>query len=142
MKASSPVFLDANVLVYALDETSEPHAETVALLQEFLSEGISLCTSHHVIEEVLHIVQKVRPDGISSGQVIEEIRNIPDLVLIEPAATLDFAEKYAQLSYHLRMGVNDALLLQLMLDAGVLRLFSYDKKFVNRAKAAGIEPIF
>jgi predicted nucleic acid-binding protein len=141
MTNSSPVFLDANVLVYALDQTSEPHAKTVEAVQRLLGDGVTLCTSHHVIEELLHVVSKIPQSGVTSSQVIEEIALIPNLVLIEPAADLDFARRYAVLSERLNMGVNDASLLQLMIDAGIDRLFSYDKRFVNRASVMDIEPI-
>ncbi|SRR6266568_3138592 len=139
MTTNSPVFLDANVLVYALDETSEPYEKTVTLIQRLLHEGVSLCTSHHVIEEVLHVVQKIQQSGIKPSEVVEEIGRIPDLTLIEPSAELGFAERYAALSEQLSMGINDALLLQLMIDAGVDRLFSYDKKFINKAKTVAVE---
>ncbi len=128
-------------MVYALDETSELHARATALVQELLNQGVSLCTSHHVIEEVLHIVQKIQASGVTPSQVVKEISKIPDLVLIEPAANLDFATRYAALSEKLKMGVNDALLLQLMIDAGISRLFSYDKRFANKANTLGVEQI-
>jgi predicted nucleic acid-binding protein len=127
--------------VYALDQTSEPHAKTVEAVQRLLGDGVTLCTSHHVIEELLHVVSKIPQSGVTSSQVIEEIALIPNLVLIEPAADLDFARRYAVLSERLNMGVNDASLLQLMIDAGIDRLFSYDKRFVNRASVMDIEPI-
>jgi predicted nucleic acid-binding protein len=139
MMTSSQVFLDANALVYGLDKTSDLHDEVVTLIQRLLDEGVTLCTSHHVIEEVLHVVRKV--SRVSAGEVVEEINKIPDLVLIEPDAALAFAERYAGLSDTLHMGVNDALLLQLMLDAGITRLFSYDKQFLNRAIALNIESV-
>jgi predicted nucleic acid-binding protein len=87
------------------------------------------------------VVSKIPQSGVTSSQVIEEIALIPNLVLIEPAADLDFARRYAVLSERLNMGVNDASLLQLMIDAGIDRLFSYDKRFVNRASVMDIEPI-
>jgi predicted nucleic acid-binding protein len=139
MMASLQVFLDANVLVYALDETSERYPDVVARIQRFLDERVTLCTSHHVIEEVVHIAHKV--SDTSASEVVKEIRKIPDLVLVEPDATLAFAERYAVLSDKLQMGVNDALLLQLMIDAGIAQLFSYDKQFVNRAASLGIEQV-
>ncbi len=136
---SSQVFLDANVLVYALDKTSEKHARTVAYIQQLLDAGVLLCTSHHVIEEVLHIARKI--SDYDASEVVEEISKIPDLVLVEPDATIEFAGRYAILSDELSMGVNDALLLQLMLDADISRLFSYDKQFVNKAAQLHIEHI-
>jgi predicted nucleic acid-binding protein len=139
--ANQPVFLDANVLIYALDTTSKPYAETVAQIQHLLDENTQLCTSHHVIEEVLHIVQKLKPAGVTLSRVVDEIAEIPNLVLIEPWAEISFAKRYATLSEKLSMGVNDALLLQLMIDSGLSRLYSYDAKFLNKASRVGIEAI-
>jgi len=136
---SSQVFLDANAIIYALDETSERHPKTVACIQQLLAKNVTLCTSHHVIEEVLHIARKI--GNADASKVIKEISKIPNLVLIEPDAVLSFAERYAKLSDKLRMGVNDALLLQLILDAGITRLLSYDKQFADRANSLGIERV-
>jgi predicted nucleic acid-binding protein len=141
MTPNTPVFLDANVIIYALDETSELHSQVTALMQGLLDEEATLCTSHHVIEEVLHIVQKIRTSGVTPSQVVREISKITDLVLIEPAANLDFAHRYAALSEKLKMGINDALLLQLMIDAGINRLFSYDKQFVSKAGIVAVEQV-
>ena len=44
MKSKSAVFLDANVLIYALDMTSEQHGEVVFLIQSFLNESEIICT--------------------------------------------------------------------------------------------------
>ena len=139
--ASAAVFLDANVLVYSLDKTSEQHDESVEIIQKLLSENAVLCTSHHVIEEVLHIVQKIPRSNTTLGEVVEEINRIPGLTLIEPAANIEFARRYAALSHKLNSGVNDALILQLMLDSGIARLFSYDKQLLKQAGTLGIDSV-
>jgi len=135
------VFLDANALIYALDKTSNLHDHAVKAIQELLKDKAPVCTSHHVVEEVLHIVQKISQSGTTPSQVVEEIDKIPDLLLIEPAANLDFAKRYAVLSERLHAGVNDALILQLMLDAGITRLLSYDKKLLKQAHTLHIEQV-
>lgn len=139
--ANKSVFLDANVLIYVLDKTSELHSSVVKTIQRLLSKKTALCTSHHVIEEVLHVVQKIPESGVSLSFVVEEIDKIPDLILIEPSANIDFARRYAALSQKLNMGVNDALILQLVLDAGIPSIFSYDKKFIKQANALGIKQV-
>ena len=139
--ANTAVFLDANVLVYSLDKTSEQHDESVAIIQRLLSENAALCTSHHVIEEVLHIIQKIPQSSTTLSEVVEEINKIPELTLIEPAANIEFARRYAALSQKLNAGVNDALVLQLMLDSGISKLFSYDKKLLQQAGTLGIDSI-
>jgi predicted nucleic acid-binding protein len=139
--ANTAVFLDANVLVYSLDKTSEQHDESVEIIQKLLDESAALCTSHHVIEEVLHIIQKILQSNTTLSKVVEEINKIPDLTLIEPAANIEFASRYATLSQKLKSGVNDALILQLMLDSGISRLFSYDKQLQKQAIVLGIDLI-
>ncbi len=139
--ANAVVFLDANVLVYSLDKTSEQHKDAVEIIRRLIDEKAILCTSHHVIEEVLHIVQKILKSGSTLSEVIEEISTIPDLILIEPSTTIDFAGRYATLSQRLNAGVNDALILQLMIDSGISRLFSYDKKLLKQAQLLKIEPV-
>jgi predicted nucleic acid-binding protein len=139
MKTNSQVFLDANILIYSLDETSEYYSDTVTAIQKLLDKETTLCTSHHVIEEVLYITRKI--SSIAASEVIKEISKIPNLVLIEPDATLGFAKRYAKLSDEFNLGINDALLLQLMIDAGINSLFSYDKKFINKAIKLGIKKV-
>lgn len=139
MSTNTQVFLDANVLVYAFDETSDYHKGTVACIQQLLDDGVTLCTSHHVIEEVLHIVRRI--SDVKASVVTTKISSIPNLVLVEPDATIAFAVRYAKLSDKLQMGINDALLLQLILDAGIGTLFSYDKQFINCAKQVKISHV-
>ncbi len=134
------VLLDANVLIYYLDETANKNTETTRLLQRLIDEQEQLVTSHHIIEEVLFTVLKIYPEA-DLVKAVHRIGEIPRLILVEPSPHLGFAERYAALRNQQKMGVNDALLLQLMLDADISRLFSYDKQFVNRAASLGIKHV-
>ena len=134
------VLLDANVLIYYLDETAEKNTETVNLLQNLVDEQEQLVTSHHVIEEVLFVLSKIYPEA-DLVKAVHRIGEIPGLILAEPSPNLGFAERYATLRGKLHMGINGALLLRLMLDAGVDRLFSFDKQFVDRATNLGIQQV-
>lgn len=138
---ASPVFLDANAIIYALDETSEFYDRTVTAIQNLLKDSSELCTSHHVIEEVIYAAVKSTDGKTRPSQVVNEIGKIPGLVLIEPAADMDFVLRYAKLCERHNLGVNDALLLQLMLDGGLTQLFSYDKQFAAKAAKLGISNI-
>ena len=138
MMTESPVFLDANAILYAFDETSPHFVETVAAIQRLQHADIILCTSHHVIEEVVHVMRKA---GVAATETVQTVATLPNLVLIEPDTVLAFAERYAKLSDDLHMGVNDALILQLLLDAGITKLLSFDKQFVERAAELGIKQV-
>lgn len=135
----SYVFLDTNAIIYALDETSEYHTKTVQTIQKILDAGSLLCSSHHVIEEVIHVSRKL--GSLSASVVVDAIGKIPNLILIEPDATIAFAQRYANLSDVLKIEINDALILQLMIDAGIDSLLSYDKKFVSKAEQFKIKSI-
>jgi predicted nucleic acid-binding protein len=134
------VLLDANVLVYYLDETSDHHSDTILKLQGLVDAQEQLITSHHILEEVLFILSKYDSTA-DLEKAVDRISEIPELLLIEPSPHIDFTRRYAILSKQLHMGLNDALLLQLMLDAGINYLFSYDKKFMSKAKLAGIKKV-
>ena len=71
------VFLDANVLVYFLDETAQQHSRTVKKLQGLINSGSALYTSHHVLEEVLFIVSKLANNKGDVATAIKQIGNIP-----------------------------------------------------------------
>ncbi len=134
------VFLDANVLIYYLDDTAEKNIATVRQLQKIIDEQEQIVTSHHVIEEVLFVISKIQPD-INLGKVVQRISEIPGIILVEPSPNLVFAERYSRLSSDLKLGINDALLLQLMIDAAITKLFSYDKQFVSKAIQLGINKL-
>ncbi len=134
------VLLDANVLVYYLDETSNNHLLTINLLQALVDDDEQLVTSHHIIEEVLFIFSRIDSD-IDLTRIVEKISKLPNLILAEPSPSIDFAMRYAQLSEKLKAGVNDALILQLVVDAGITKLFTFDKKLQRDAQSLNIEQV-
>jgi predicted nucleic acid-binding protein len=134
------ILMDANALIYFLDETADQHQEVIQKMQQLVDDQEQLVTSHHVIEEVLFVLSKY--DSTASLEAaVEKIGAIPELMLVEPSPNVLFARRYAVLSKQLNMGLNDALLLQLMLDAGINQLFSYDKKFLNKAMSMGVNGV-
>ncbi len=134
------ILLDANVLIYYLDETSDNHTPTINLLQKLIDDDEQLVTSHHIIEEVLFILSKIDSD-IDLTRVVEKISKLPTLILVEPSPSIDFAMRYAQLSQKLKVGVNDTLILQLILDANITKMFTFDKKLQQNAQVLNIEQV-
>jgi predicted nucleic acid-binding protein len=134
------VLLDANVLVYYLDETSDNHVLTIDLLQKLVDNDEQLVTSHHIIEEVLFVLSKI-DFGIDLTKIVEKISKLPNVILAEPSPSIDFATRYTQLSKRLKAGVNDSLILQLALDAGITKIFTFDKKLKMDALALNIEQV-
>lgn len=141
MNNTSAVFVDANALIYFLDETADQHVSVVALLQRLVEEQTDLYTSHHVLEEVLFIVSRLSPDKEMISAAVQQIASIPNLNLVEPAADFEFAERYTKLYRSSKVGINDTLLLQLILDAHIPRLLSYDQAFLKQASLLKLKSV-
>ncbi|WP_236973893.1 type II toxin-antitoxin system VapC family toxin [Membranihabitans maritimus] len=135
------VFLDANVLIYYLDESSDRQGDVVEKLQFLIGESSELYTSHHVIEEVLHIIFKLTGDKSLLRKAVRQIETIPNIRLIEPPLNFDFATKYADLFTSSKVGINDTLLIQLMVEGKISSLFTYDKKMQREISSLEIEVI-
>lgn len=138
---NNSVFLDANVLVYFLDETAEHHLKTIATLQKLADKDTNLYTSHHVIEEVLFIVARLADSKNAVTLALRTISSLPDLTLIEPVNELAFAERYVGLWQRGGFGINDALILQLIVDNKIDSLFSFDAKLVKQARSQAVSII-
>ncbi len=134
------VLLDANVLIYYLDETSDSHVLAIDLLQRLIDDDEQPVTSHHIIEEVLFILSRI-DSGIDLTRVVDKISKLPNLILAEPSPSIDFAMRYTQLSKKLKVGINDALILQLVLDAGITKIFTFDNKLQKDAQTLNIEQV-
>jgi len=120
-----------------LDETADNHGLTIQRLQKLEDDQEQLVTSHHIVEEVLFVLSKLDP-GADLVKVVAKISKLPGLILVEPSPNMGFAGRYSALSQKLKLGVNDALIMQLMIDASITKLFSYDKQFVNQAAKLNI----
>ncbi len=140
MNNQPPVFIDANVFVYFLDETATQHASTITMLQKLADNQVELYTSHHVIEEVLFIISKLTNMPGALETAVATIAELPGLSLIEPDPDLAFAARYIKLIKQAKLGINDALLIQLMLDVGLQHIFTFDIPLLKRAKPLGILP--
>ncbi len=141
MNDTAAVFVDANALVYFLDETADLHASVVELLQRLVDEQTDLYTSHHVLEEVLFIVSRLSSDKEIISAAVEQVASIPNLNLVEPVADFEFAERYAKLYRNSKVGINDTLLLQLILDAQIPKLLSYDQEFLKQANLLKLKSV-
>ncbi|MFZ1249213.1 MAG: type II toxin-antitoxin system VapC family toxin [Candidatus Saccharimonadales bacterium] len=134
------IFLDANVLLYYLDGSSPHHKATEDTLRQFVESGTALCTSHHALEEVLHVTLQVY-NAEAATAALEDIANIPGLSLVEPLADFAFAQRYTKLLESVNVGLNDCLILQLILDNGIHTLYSYDQALSRAATALNIRSI-
>ena len=112
----------------------------MSVIQRLIRQNATLCTSHHVNEAVLRVARKISRSKTQLMDVMRKVSVIADLVFIELQAAIDFTNRYAELADTMNMGLNDARLLQLMVDAGI-KLLSYDKQLVASTTKLHIELI-
>ncbi|MHB8443032.1 MAG: type II toxin-antitoxin system VapC family toxin [Patescibacteria group bacterium] len=141
MNKLGSVFIDANVLIYFLDETADQHGDTISILQEMIDNEVILYTSHHVIEEVLFIVSRLTDDKTALIDAVQTISKLPGIHLVEPNIDFSFAKRYIRLWFELKLGINDALLLQIMIDNKIKYIFSFDADFIKQSIKFGITSI-
>lgn len=139
-ESGNPVFLDANVLLYYLDTSSPHHLQVLETLTQLIEVGTQLHTSHHTLEEVLHVTLNVFGAANVRG-ALDDISAIPSLTLIEPAPDFEFAERYTKLLESVNVGLNDCLILQLMLDNDITHLYTYDEKLARATNTLNISNI-
>ncbi len=101
-------------------------------MQKLVDGQAELFTSHHVVEEVLFIVNKLA-GAANLPAAVRTIAELPGLSLIEPDTDMAFAARYTALVEKAHLGVNDALLVQLMLDNNLHHLFTFDQPLLRRA---------
>ncbi len=134
------VFLDANVLAYYLDEDADQHKETVTTLQKFIDSGAELFSSHHAIEETLHVFYALTHDKTFALEAAERISDMP-IELVESDASSDFTLRYLHLFQTTNVGLNDCLLLQLIIDNDIDVIYTYDEKLGRTATTFSISRI-
>jgi predicted nucleic acid-binding protein len=142
MDSSGQIFLDANVFVYFFDETSELHDDAVSKLEHLShTDGAGFYTSHHVVEEVLFAASRFLSGKHEVERLAERLTAMPNVNLVEPLAELAFVERYVALWGKAKCGLNDALLLQIMLDRCISKVFSYDVALLSQAQKLGLEDV-
>ena len=139
--ATQAFFIDANVFVYYLDPNTPQHLEVCTTLEEILNSDTAAYTSHHVIEEVLRSIFLITRSAQMVQAAVHQLASMDEVVFVEPEASFDFARKYTRLFHSVSVGLNDCLLLQLMLDSGITHLYTYDEKLARAAIALGLHPI-
>ena len=134
-------FIDANVFLYYLDPVAPQHAEVCTTLENLLNSDATTYTSHHAIEEVLHTTFLLSRNTQVVQSAAKQLSTIPAVSFIEPEESFDFAHRYAQLFHNASVGLNDCLLLQLMLDNNITHLYTYDEKLARAASTLNIRSI-
>lgn len=153
----SEVFLDANVLIYALGKIS---LECVTLLQRCSAEKVTAITSFHVIGEVTHrlMIEEARSKGLASSNPWRTLKEHPDRIMqlsgywrdVERLlatnllfVVVDGDTVSAAQQERVRFGLmtNDSLIVAIMRSYGISMLATHDMDFERVTGISVYSPI-
>lgn len=128
-------YLDANVLVYLKDSSSEQHNECVSLIKKLIIEKYNFYVSPLGIDEFLYVVYSSlrkldAKDPISElKKSLESVLNLPTLTIINPP--LDKASQIKVIEYIRKFSLKprDAYHLLTMKGHKIKYLFTFDRDF-------------
>ncbi len=110
MSADRGEFVDANVLVYALDSSAgEKHARAGALIERLWDEGAG-CVSVQVLQEFFVTVTRKIPKPLSTDDALDRVRDLKAWTVFSPKAD----DVIAAVNLHKRYAINfwDAMIVE------------------------------
>ena len=110
MSADRGEFVDADVLVYALDSSAgEKHATAGALIERLWDEGVG-CVSVQVLQEFFVTVTRKIPKPLSADDALDRVRDLKAWTVFSPKAD----DVIAAVNLHKRHSINfwDAMIVQ------------------------------
>ena len=136
--ATMPVYLDANVFIYAAGRSHPYRDPCLGILRAAAEDDLSAVTSAEVLQEILHLFQRRRqaPQGARLVRRIAAL--LPDLLPVERAdlqMAADLSERYPDLPA--RDAVHAAIVMRRKL-AGIV---SADRHFDEMSEVERIDPL-
>ncbi len=131
------VFLDANVLMYAVGSDEALRTRCQTALRAAVAQRVNLVTSAEVLQEILYRFFSInRPDSARTvyGTATELCSEILPVTERHTARALDL------LLQHRRLSPRDALHVATMEDRGIRRLLSTDRDFDALEMVDRIDP--
>lgn len=139
--------LDANILVYAVNEDSQFHDTAVKLRNKGLMGEIPLCVTPQVLSEFFAIITDPRRIELplTQAEAALEVENYffsKSIIKVYPQPNviqfmLDFLKRYSVT----RQGIFDLQLVATMLANNITRIYTYNEKdFLQYAEIEAIRP--
>lgn len=147
MNNTKVCYLDANVLAYLKDASSEQHSECVSIIKKLIIEGYTLNTSPLGIDEFLYVVYtSLRKLSLEEPinelkKSLESVLSLPTLTIINPP--LDKASQIKVIGYIKKFSLRprDAYHLITMKSHKIKYLFTFDKDFDKVFKAKVVRSV-
>lgn len=133
-------FVDANVLVYALDPSAgDKHAVATNLLERLWESGGG-CLSVQVLQEFFVVITRKVPKPLTADQAADRIRDFEAWEVFAP--TLD--DVLAAIALHTKAGLSfwDAMIVEAAAESGCDVLWSEDLNHGQRIRGVHIQNPF
>lgn len=136
--ATTPVYLDANVFIYAAGRPHPYREPCVAILRAVAEDEIHAVASTEVLQEILHLYQR-RGQSAQGAQLVRSILVLlPDLLPVERAdleLAADLSERYPAVP------ARDAVHAAIVVRRGLAGIVSADRHFDDMREVSRTDPL-
>jgi len=137
-------FLDTNVLVYLVDESSSYHLKVKKMISQFEKNNTHLFVSHFILAEFIHVfsnlLQLVKEKNIYGNIEIalKKIGLIPTISIISPSEDFVFTKSVIKIMEQYKLKSNDAYILSILKEKDIPYLATFDQILIKAAKKLNI----
>lgn len=139
------VFFDTNVFVYALGNDFDFHDKALDTIQNALDNNLTICTNATVLEEILHILNKIFIHHTSQERKqilknsIEMIFSLEKIQILQNTTERELFYDVIDLMSKYSIGSNDCVILHTCTAYGIQTIATFDAKLQKAAHAEGLE---
>jgi predicted nucleic acid-binding protein len=118
------VFLDANVIIYALGRDSPHRSQAMGFIEAIGRGEVAACTDSEVLQEILHRFRGDRPRGL---QAFDWMRGLVDVVY--PVTLEDMMRMRRLFEEYPQPSTRDLVHIAVMQHHDIKKIASYDQHF-------------
>lgn len=141
----SSCFLDTNILIYLIDESSANFLKVKKLILKFEKNNTHLYITHLILAEFIHVffslLQLAKEKNIheSLEVALKKIGLMPNISIISPPEDFIFTNSVVKIMEQYKLKSNDAYILSILNEKNIQYLATFDQILAKAAKNLNIK---
>jgi len=147
MNNTKACYLDANILIFYKESSSDQHDQAVAIIEKLVADNFTLFVSPLALDEflytALHYLRKKRTKDVRSElkDLLLSILKLPNLEIVNPPIDKNKQLKVVDLIADFSLGPRDAYHLLVMKSHRIKYFFTFDSDFNKVFEARAVKNV-
>jgi len=147
MNNTRTCYLDANILVFFKESSSDQHDQVVAIIEKLVADNFTLFVSPLALDEflytALHYLRKKRTKDVRSElkDLLSSILKLPNLEIVNPPIDKNKQLKVVDLIADFSLGPRDAYHLLIAAENKIQYIATFDNDFAKVFKAKVVKSV-